>query len=82
MLSCVNSLYVADEIRVLIDNGKLRDKRLEMLLESLVKDNEMLYTVNTMALKLCDSELSEVDMLKHINLYRAYRGKYDCNLPD
>ena len=70
MLSCSNNLYIADELQELVENNTISDKRLHDMIKTLVVDNEKIYTMNTMALKYKDGELSDADLLKSFNIYR------------
>lgn len=70
-ISTVSSLYIADNIQEIIETHRFLDKRLVKMLESLVSDNEKIYTINTMTIKFGEGELSEEDLLKSFNKYRA-----------
>ena len=74
IFSQLNSVDMSTELLDIIENSSIKDKRLLLLLNDLLLDNQSIDIMNVAALQFKGGNLSETDLLIYLNKYRSFKG--------
>lgn len=74
IFSQLNSVDMVTELLDIIENSSIKDKRLLLLLNDLLLDNQSIDIMNVAALQFKGGNLSETDLLIYLNKYRSFKG--------